>query len=536
MLPVSQESPRHNQRTNQRTNQRGVGGRRPLLRLAALTVVAGSVVAACSSGDSALDIDTGNQTATTTATAGTAGTAGTTSGAGSTGDTALASTTTVAPLANFPDCPTDALAAATGPVEITFWHGMTDVLEDSLIELTNAYNASQDQVVVTLQNQTGYDSAIDKYIQSSPDSRPDMIQFPEYSLQQFAQSDTLIPIGACVESSGFDTSPFLARGIDAYTFEGVQWAMPFNVSNPVLYYLRPSFEAAGLDPEVSPITLDELRATSQQIVDADASTFGLVLDSGPNSGGGWFLEQWFARVGEPYANNDNGRVAPATEVLFDSATGVELLTFLQDMINDGLAVSIGDNASGQDTFLKLIDPAADGAMTIGSSAFLGGVLAAIDSGLAPGLTGADVGLGPMPGPSAEPGVNLGGASLWIVDGRGDEKAAASWDYITYLITAEAQSQWASQTGYVPVRGDALDIEPLLTTYAQDPRFRVAYDQMVGEIDGDTSLAPVLGPQREVRVATAGATAAIFNGADVTSSLADAAAQANSLIASYNQRN
>ncbi len=518
-----------------RVRHRGAVRHRPLLRLAALTVVAGSIAAACSSGESALEIDSGGDSAeTTNAPDGT--TSSTTVDSGSPDDTALASTTTVAPLAQFPDCPTDALESATGPVEITFWHGMNDVLEDSLIELTDAYNILQDKVKVTLQNQTGYDAAIDKYIQSSPDSRPDMIQFPEYSLQTFAQSDTLIPIGACIESSGFDTSAFLDRAIDAYTWQGVQWAMPFNVSNPVLYYLRPKFEAAGLDPAVSPITLEEMRATSQQLVDSGAATYGWVLDSGTNSGGGWFLEQWFARAGEPYADNENGRSAPATEVLFDSASGVELMTFLQEMINEGLAVSIGDNSSGQDTFLKLIDPAADGAMTIGTSAALGGVLGAIDGGLAPGLTAADVGIGPMPGPSPEPGVNLGGASLWIVDGKGDEKAAASWDYITYLITAQAQSQWASQTGYVPVRGDALDLEPLLTTYAEDPRFKVAFDQMVGEVGSEVSLAPVLGPQREVRVSTANATAAIFSGADVAASLADAATQANSLIASYNQRN
>jgi hypothetical protein len=40
----------------------------------------------------------------------------------------------------------------------------------------------------------------------------------------------------------------------------------------------------------------------------------------------------------------------------------------------------------------------------------------------------------------------------------------------------------------------------------------------------------------VRVATANATAAIFAGADVGAALADAAAQANALIASYNRRN
>ncbi len=519
-----------------RNAQRGRSRRSPLVRIAAVTIIGGSIAAACSSGESALQIDSDTDetdaSATTEATdpAGTAAPDDTAAP-----DTAAASTTTVAPLADLPDCPTDALDGASGPVEITFWHGMNDVLEDTLIELTDAYNASQDRVAVTLQNQTGYDAAIDKYIQSSADSRPDMIQFPEYSLQTFAQSETLIPVGACIESSGFDTSEFLDRALDAYTFEGVQWSLPFNVSNPVLYYLLPKFEAAGLDPEVPPLTLEEMRAASQQIVDANAATYGWVLDSGPNSGGGWFLEQWFARAGELYADNDNGRSAPATEVLFDNAAGVEFMTFVQDMINDGLAVSIGDNATGQDTYLKLIDPSADGAMTIGTSAALGGVLGAIDGGLAPGLTGADVGVGPMPGPSPDPGVNLGGASLWIVDGKGDEQAAASWDYITYLTTAEAQSQWAAATGYVPVREDALDLEPLLSTYAQDPRFRVAYDQMLGNVE-PASLAPVLGPQREVRVATANATAAIFGGADVASALADAAAQSNALIESYNQRN
>ena len=354
------------------------------------------------------------------------------------------------------------------------------MLEDSLVALTDAYNASQDKVNVTLQNQTGYEAAIDKYIQSSPDSRPDLIQFPEYSLQAFAQSDTLIPIGACIEDEQLRHIGVPRSGARRVHLAGraVVDAVQRQQSGAVLPATQ-EFEAAGLDPDVSPITLEELRTASQAIVDSGAAAYGWVVDSGADSGGGWFLEQWFASAGEPFADNDNGRTAPATQVLFDSPAGVELMTFVQSMITDGLAVSIGDNASGQDTYLKLIDPAADGAMTIGTSAALGGVLAAIDGGLAPGLTAADVGVGPMPGPSPEPSVNLGGASLWIVDGKGDEKTAAAWDYITYLITAEAQSQWASQTGYVPVRSDALDIEPLLTTYADDPRFRVAYDRWSG---------------------------------------------------------
>ncbi len=508
--------------------------RSAVLRAGALALAAATVAAACSSGDSALTIDQNESTDGPDATTATTD-SGTSTDTGP-DDTAAASTTTQAPLAQFAECPTDALDGAAGPVEITFWHGMNDVLEDSLITLTDAYNASQDQVRVILQNQTGYNETIDQFIQSSQSSRPVLVQFPEYPLQSFAQSGTLVPIEACIESSGFDTSEFIQRAVEAYSWQGIQWAMPFNISNPVLYYIKPKFEAAGLDPEQTPITLEELRSTSQQIVDTDAAAFGWVLDSGTDSGGGWFLEQWFGRAGVPFADNDNGRAAPATEVFIDSETGVELLTFVQDMIDDGLAVSVGDNPSGTDVFLKLIDPAQDGAMTIGTSAALGGVIDAIGGGLAPGLTTDDVGVGPMPGPSDTPAVQVGGASLWITAGKDPVETSAAWDYITFLISAESQSEWAATTGYVPVRTDALDLEPLASAWADDPRFKVAFDQLIASIEGPASLGPVLGPQREVRVVTANATAAIFNGADVASTLGDAAEQANALIASYNQRN
>ncbi len=42
---------------------------------------------------------------------------------------------------------------------------------------------------------------------------------------------------------------------------------------------------------------------------------------------------------------------------YDGPTGVELLTFVQDMVQDGLAFYVGGNASGQDNFLKLADAA-----------------------------------------------------------------------------------------------------------------------------------------------------------------------------------
>ena len=445
-------------------------------------------------------------------------------------------TTTTTPLDALPPCPVDALDDVTSPVTITFWHGLGGESENVLVDLTKEYNASQERVRVRLQNQGGYNQTIDKYVQSSRGSRPHLVMFPEYMVQQMADSDSVIPIGACFEASGFDTSPFVPRTLLAYQAEGVQWSMPFNVSNPVLYYNRKVFEAAGLDPDDPPVSLADLRRVSQAIVDSGAAATGIALDSGVDSGGGWFIEQWFARAGELYADNGNGRVAPATKVLYDGPAGVALLADVQSLITDGLAVTVGDNPLGQDALLKIADPNAPAAMAIATSAALGTVLAALGGGLIPGLTQADVGVGPMPGPGETPSALVGGGTLYIVADKGDAEAAAAWDYIQFLVSAESQSKWAAGTGYVPVREDALPLEPLASTYASDPRFKVAYNQLLARADDVAALGPVLGPLREVRSVTAGGVAAILNGADVASTLADTAAQSNALIVDYNARN
>ena len=451
-------------------------------------------------------------------------------------ETTIAPTTTAALLDTLPNCPTAALASAKGPVQLTFWHGMSGPLSVELQKLADGYNASQSKVKVTLIQGT-YEQTIDKYLQSGQGSRPDLVQMPEYMVQTMVDSRSVVPVEACMKSSGYDSSAFLPTGLAAYATQGVQWSIPFNISNPVLFYNKKMFVAAGLDPEKPPVSLDDLRADSEAIVKSGAAKYGLALDSGFDSGGGWYIEQWFAKAGEFYADNQNGRAARATKVLYNNATGQSLLTFMQSMLTDGLAVNVGDNATtGFDNLLKLADNAAPAAMTIATSASIGPVITVLGSGQFPQITNADVGVAAMPGPGGKPGALVGGASLWVVDSGDDVRTAAAWDFIAYLTQAQQQSEWASATGYVPVRTDALTLDPLKTTLATDPRFKVPYDQLLSSPDSPTSEGPVLGPLREVRTVTAQAVAAIFGGADVATSLAAAVQQADALIADYNARN
>ncbi|CAB4882265.1 unannotated protein [freshwater metagenome] len=454
------------------------------------------------------------------------------------GETTVPPTTQPRKLDTLPPCDVKALDAATssGPVNITFWHGLSNELGRELERLTAAYNSSQNKVKVNLEFQGGYEQTIDKYLQSSTANRPDMVQMPEYMVQQMIDTKSLVPTQACAESAGYDTSPFLPQALGAYATQGVQWSMPFNMSIPVLYFLKPRFTAAGLDPENPPRSLDDLLAAGKQLVSSGASTYSISLDSDFDGGGGWYVEQWLAKEGEFYANNENGRSAPATKVLYDGPAGVKLLSYLQSLVTEGGGVYVGDNASGQDTLFKLADPTKPASMTIATSAALGPVLSILGGGVIPGITNADVGVGFMPGPRNGQGALVGGASLYIVDGKGGEKAAAAWDYITFLESAASQSQWASATGYIPVRQDALELDPIKSLYVTDPRFKVAYDQLISSAPGPTSQGPVIGPLKQVRRATASAVAEVLTGGDVQTALTKAAQAANDLIANYNAQN
>jgi len=510
--------------------------------------------AACSDGDSAIDAGRDDAATTEVSTAEAEAAAPSTdavdpattdpveteaTGTDSTvADTEPVVTEAPSPLAGLAPCPVDALETADGPIEITMWFGLADALGRELESLAEQYNGSQDRVVVNVENQVDYESTIDKYLQLGVGERPEILLAPEFAVQTFAESDSFVPAQACVEASGLDTSRFLPRALNAYAFDAVQWALPFNVSSPVLYFTSPVFEAAGLDPADPPLALEELRSASQAIVDSGAATYGLVVDVARNSAGAQ-LEQWLGQAEVPYVDNDNGRSARATEALFDNPTGLAGFEFLQGMRRDGLSFNVGQNPGGLDAFLKLVDPSEPGAMTVETSAALTQLYDALDGGLGGDLTRDYLIVGPMPGPTDAPAAQVSGAALWIPADKGDESVAAAWDFTQFLVDAQTQSTWAAGTGYVPMRSDAVELDPIASLFDEDPNFRVAYDQLAAPTESPFAARPAVGPQREVRQTLADAIARLYDdpeGADAGALLADAEATANRLIATYNDLN
>jgi sn-glycerol 3-phosphate transport system substrate-binding protein len=424
-------------------------------------------------------------------------------------------------------CAQGFLDQATSPVEITFWHSMTAANEETLERMVSEFNAFQDKVRVNSIFQGSYSETLDKYVTAvRGGDLPEIVQLEDTATQLVIDSGSAVPAQDCIDAEGYDTSDHLERVLAFYSVEGALWPMPFNVSNPVLYYNKTAFSEAGLDPEDPPRTFEDLREASQAIVDSGAATHGIAIELQA-----WYMEQWFGKAGEPYVNNGNGREARATEVLFNNELGLEIFTWLKEMVDEGLALNVGRNPSGADHLLAI--GSSDAAMTIGTSAALGSVFQVLESGQFPDV---EVGVAPMPGIEGDGGVLVGGASLWITNRSSSEKQEAARVFAQWLNEPEQQAAWHAGTGYLPIRMSATELPAVTDLWTERPQFKVAYDQLLEGTTNVASAGPVMGPYAEVREAvTTAIERMLLEGQSPEDALRQAEEESNRAMADYNER-
>ncbi len=386
-------------------------------------------------------------------------------------------------------------------------------------------NASQDKIRVNAAFQGSYDDSTAKYLAAlRSGDLPDIVQVVDWETQRVIDSRSVVKVQDCIDQEDYDLSDYLPRVVAYWSIGGELWSYPFTAAADVLYYNARAFEKAGLDPAVPPKTLEDVRAYSQQIVDSGAARHGISVEMHS-----WSVENWLAKFEQPIVDNDNGRTARATKAVFDSDAGRELFTWFDGMVDDGLAMNVGRNPSGADTLLPI--GSGDVAMTHGSSAAMRSVFGVLESGEFPDVK---VAVAPMAG--GDGGVVVGGASLFIVNKSSPVEQEAARIFARWLNETAQQAEWHIGSGYIPLRKSAAGLPAIQDFWAQNPEFRVAYDELSG---GEVTVAnsgAVIGPFGEVRRAVVGGLESmVLQGVEPATALTNAANAATDAIESYNSR-
>ncbi|MGA2835139.1 MAG: ABC transporter substrate-binding protein [Acidimicrobiales bacterium] len=445
--------------------------------------------------------------------------AGCSSSSGSSSTTAASTTSSTA-------CSPAALDGASAPVTVSFWESMPRANGQTLQALTNAFNASQSRVHVDLVVQTSYDDTWQKYQAGLNDGElPDVVQLQDTDTQGAIDTQSIQPVQNCMEGFHYSVGDLLPRALAYWKVDGIQQAMPFAVSGPVLYYNKLAFQKAGLDPDRPPATLAQLVTDAKILKDAGQGGMGLKLDP-------WYVETELATTDQLFVNNDNGRTARATQAVFDTPTGVQIFSDLDQLVSSGDADT--NSANGADAYDNLLGVGSGKyAMTVDTSAALGTIEQLLSQ-----YPNVQLGVAHLPTLQATPtgGVEPGGSALWISKRASPAEQAASWEYVAFLDSTASQATWSAGTGYIPLRTSSAESPTIQNLWATNPQFEVAYTQLTSGIESAATAGAVLGPYDDVRTAVVDAEESMFtNGVSPTTALARAKAATDTLITNYNQR-
>ena len=113
-----------------------------------------------------------------------------------------------------------AMVQAEEKVEIEFWHCMGSANGELIAELTEAFNASQDEIYVKAVHQGSYTEASTKMQAAlSAGEAPVVAQMEIGSLGLFADSGLLVDLQAYVDAEGFDLDDFMPGLLDASYYD-----------------------------------------------------------------------------------------------------------------------------------------------------------------------------------------------------------------------------------------------------------------------------------------------------------------------------
>lgn len=385
-----------------------------------------------------------------------------------------------------------------GGAEVTLWHYFEHEAT-ALNQMVKQYNESQSDIYI-VPTFVSRDELMKQYtIGAVSGELPDIGMVDSPDMASYISLGVFEDITEYVkdweELEQFYPGP-MASVKDA---DGNIYGIPNNSNCLVLLCNMDILKAAGV--ENPPTTWEELREVCEKTTDPDNGVYGLAISAISNEEGTFQYIPWLYGAG-----------ADVTDV--DSEAGVTALTYLSDLVKDGLMSKEVVNWGQGDAY----------------NAFLAGKAAILESGTwqIATLDGQDADkvtfeyqYVPMPAKDGKQATVIGGENFGVC--AGSEHVAECADFLKSMMSAQNNADWCEIAGKLPVRGDAVGLKDFWTA---DERYKVFNDSM--------DFAVARGPHESwptisEAIYTA-EQAAILGEKDPATALADAAAVIDPILA------
>ncbi|MBY6084163.1 extracellular solute-binding protein [Ruegeria arenilitoris] len=352
-------------------------------------------------------------------------------------------------------------------VEITWWHAMGGALGDTVNQIAEDFNASQDDYKITPVFKGTYEETLTAGIAAfRAGEQPNVLQvFDAGAATVIGAKGATVPVQDLLEQNGvaFDIEDYISGVRYFYAdSDGKMIGMPFNSSSPIMYYNVDALEKAGVSP---PKTWEEFQTVTAPAL-KEAGYIGLSQSHLP-----WiFTENFHSRHDLPFATNDNGyEGADGTKILVNNDAIKAHFSAVKDWKDNGFFEWYGTGWSDNQT------PFEEGkvAIWLGSSGSFGG-LSKKDLPFEFSATF----LPYWEAVTKEPKQTfIGGAALFAMAGKSDEENKATAAFFEFLTKPETQYMWHRETGYVPITTAAYEMAKGDGHYDRAPAAEVGIKQL-----------------------------------------------------------
>jgi sn-glycerol 3-phosphate transport system substrate-binding protein len=417
--------------------------------------------------------------------------------------------------------------AAAERIKFEYWYGLTGDLGEVMAKHCQLFNESQDKYEAVCTGQGGYDKAEQNTIAAyRAKQHPTVVQIYDAGTVNFMLSGAIYPAVQFAKDHGMEIDwASYFPGIANYyaTSAGEMWSFPYNSSTAVFYWNKDAWAKIGKTepPKTWAEFGEDLKAMKAAGIECG---FAFDFDTWMN------LEQFSATNNLPIASLDNGYGGLGAELVFNTTAFVDHMKDYKSWYDAGYS-KIQTTQVGK----TLVQAFADGscASTITSIANHSTIKNTQVEGLNWGVS-----MLPVIDANNRRNSLVGGASLWVMQGKSKEEYEAAAAFLKFATAPETgQKFMVENTGYIPVTTAGFELLKKEGFY-DNPKFagrEVAIASLTASDVGPLSRGIRLGNFTSVRAALKSELEAAFTGQkELQAAIDDAVKAGNDILRRYEQ--
>lgn len=340
---------------------------------------------------------------------------------------------------------------ALAQTEITLSHAWPHHAEWQA-RVAEDFMAANPDVRVSIQApSTDYDEGFVSVIrQAMAGTAPDVFLVGSHLLAELVARGMVPPMDDLLDGRDMAALGYSDAALALTRVDGVQVALPWTSSTPVMFYNADLVRRAGGDPADMPATWEGAIALGAAIDALGGDVEGFYYAPGDDD---WMVQNLLATAG----------MAPLRDgtLAFDTEAGREALGLWERFHDEAGQEAIPNSAARQMMYAGTLG------LYFNSTAAVGSFTREIGDRF-------EWGTAPMPLLTDGGGVASGGMAAVILT-EDPERRAAAMDYLLYGTGPEGQATIVRSTGYMPVNDGAEEV--LAAFYEENPAYRTSAMQM-----------------------------------------------------------